>query len=370
LEYRSNGSAGALTLEAIYHPEGRITPNGAAFRYEYNIKDHLGNTRLTFADINNNGAVDITGVATTTEVLSENHYYPFGMNMGYDWMNNTAISPDTKYQYNGKEFNDDFGLNWNDYGARWYDGSLGRWMSVDPLAEASEQVDKSPYAYVWGNPILMDDPDGKCPWCAVAGAVVGAGIEIGGQFMSGKSFSQVDWVDVGGEALKGFVKGSGVGTVGVLLTEIGVGIVKASADVSIEKGNQNVLNGGKSKTDALIDGVTDAAFDKLGGKITKSSGKAVESTTKSANNAAKKVTKATNEFNKATNGGANKSGAKAAKATQGLKDAKLNSQGRHAQKKVAQGVNQVSKSHVGQSGLEALENKTSDAIKNQVNKKE
>jgi hypothetical protein len=48
----------------------------------------------------------------------------------------------------------------------------------------------------------------------------------------------------------------------------------------------------------------------------------------------------------------------------------LNSQGRHAQKKVAQGVNQVSKSHVGQSGLEALENKTSDAIKNQVNKKE
>jgi RHS repeat-associated protein len=59
--------------------------------------------------------------------------------MGYDWMNNTAISPDTKYQYNGKELNDDFGLNWNDYGARWYDGSLGRWMSVDPLSRKYQQ---------------------------------------------------------------------------------------------------------------------------------------------------------------------------------------------------------------------------------------
>ena len=116
-------------------------------------------------------------------------------------------------------------------------------------------------------------------------------------------------------------------------------------------------------------GVTDTAFDKLGGKITTTSGKAVKATTKSANDGAKKLTKATNEFNKATNGGTNKSGAKAAKSTQGLKDAKLNSQGRHAQKKVAQGINGASKSHVGQSGLEALENKTSDAIKKQVKKK-
>jgi RHS repeat-associated protein len=155
LEYRSNGSAGALTLEAIYHPEGRITPNGAAFRYEYNIKDHLGNTRLTFADINNNGAVDITGVATTTEILSENHYYPFGMNMGYDWMNNTAISPDTKYQYNGKEFNDDFGLNWNDYGARWYLSELGRFPNTDPLSDTFNFV--TPYNYAENSPVTFID---------------------------------------------------------------------------------------------------------------------------------------------------------------------------------------------------------------------
>jgi hypothetical protein len=71
LEYRSTGAAGALTVDAIYHAEGRITPNGAAWRYEFNIKDHLGNTRLTFADVNNNKIVDVP-----EDILQENHYYP------------------------------------------------------------------------------------------------------------------------------------------------------------------------------------------------------------------------------------------------------------------------------------------------------
>jgi hypothetical protein len=48
----------------------------------------------------------------------------------------------------------------------------------------------------------------------------------------------------------------------------------------------------------------------------------------------------------------------------------LNSQGRHAQKKVAQGVNEVSKTHVAKSAGEALENKTSDFLKGIFKKEE
>jgi RHS repeat-associated protein len=148
LEYRTN-AGGSLTLEAIYHAEGRITPNAGAYRYEYTIKDHLGNARISFADLNDNKIVDVPG-----DILQENHYYPFGLNMNYAWMNNSGLS-DQKYLYNDKELNDDFGLNLSDYGARWYDAAVGRWWSVDPMGE--KFINITPYNYVVNNPVLMID---------------------------------------------------------------------------------------------------------------------------------------------------------------------------------------------------------------------
>ena len=91
------------------------------------------------------------------DILQENHYYPFGMNMSYGWLNNSSLL-DNRYQYNGKELNEDFGLNWSDYGARWYDASVGRWWSVDLMAEKT--VGFSVYTYALNNPALLTDPNG------------------------------------------------------------------------------------------------------------------------------------------------------------------------------------------------------------------
>jgi RHS repeat-associated protein len=96
----------------------------------------------------------------SAEVLQENHYYPFGMNMEGAWLNNSATR-DSRYQYNSKEMNEDFGLNWSDYGARWYDAAIGKWGQVDPLAEEMKRW--STYNYVFNNPIIMIDPSGLYP---------------------------------------------------------------------------------------------------------------------------------------------------------------------------------------------------------------
>gem|GEM_PF-3671993 len=126
----------------IFTPEGRALRNDQGnFDYEYFLKDHLGNTRVSF---NQKGTI-----------LQDNSYYPFGMGLGeaLTYVDNTAT--ENKYLYNGKEMQDDFGLGWYDYGARMYDAELGRWHVVDPLAEY--HFNFTPYNYCLNNPINYKD---------------------------------------------------------------------------------------------------------------------------------------------------------------------------------------------------------------------
>jgi RHS repeat-associated protein len=65
------------------------------------------------------------------------------------------------YKYNGKELQDELGLNMYDYGMRNYDPALGRWMNIDPKAELLEI--SSPYVYALNCPIIYLDRDGELP---------------------------------------------------------------------------------------------------------------------------------------------------------------------------------------------------------------
>ncbi|MCI5080183.1 MAG: M91 family zinc metallopeptidase [Saprospiraceae bacterium] len=88
--------------------------------------------------------------------MQENHYCPFGLNQTGDWY--ATISPENKYQYNGKELNTDLNLDWIDYGARYYDPAIGRWGQIDPLAD--KFANWSAFSYTYNNPIRFVDPDG------------------------------------------------------------------------------------------------------------------------------------------------------------------------------------------------------------------
>jgi RHS repeat-associated protein len=95
---------------------------------------------------------------TTSEIVEESSYYPFGMKQKV--FGEPIVNSGYKYKYNGKELQDELGLNFYDYGARNYDLALGRWMNIDPLAEHTHN--KTPYHYCSNNPINRTDPTGMC----------------------------------------------------------------------------------------------------------------------------------------------------------------------------------------------------------------
>ncbi len=98
---------------------------------------------------------DFTLSTVAPSPYQENHYDPFGLNLVGIEQDDV---PNSTFQYNGKEKQEDFGLNWTDYGARMYDAQLGRWHTIDPLAETS--ITNSPYVYGLNNPVLFIDPNG------------------------------------------------------------------------------------------------------------------------------------------------------------------------------------------------------------------
>jgi len=86
--------------------------------------------------------------------------FPFGEEMAAQHAGGDYA---TRYKFNGKELDPQTGYYY--YTARYYDPVISRWLSVDNLASHPNQVDKSPYAYAWNNPVYYTDPDGNCPWC-------------------------------------------------------------------------------------------------------------------------------------------------------------------------------------------------------------
>lgn len=125
-------------------------------------------TRLLLRLDNNGGGtvwfddVSIRKVNSTNEIVEENNYYAFGLkhkHINNVFNLNNANPAAQKYKYNGKELQEELGLNMYDYGARNYDPALGRWMNIDPLAEKA--TDWTPYRYAFNNPLRFVDPDGK-----------------------------------------------------------------------------------------------------------------------------------------------------------------------------------------------------------------
>jgi RHS repeat-associated protein len=124
----------------------------------HELSNHLGNVLVTISDKkighnSGNGTIDYYNA----EVITANDYYPGGMVMpGRKY---PAAGGLYRYGFNGKEkareiTNDDY-----DFGARIYDGRLGRWLSTDPLQIKYPSL--TPYNFSNNSPILFVDRDGR-----------------------------------------------------------------------------------------------------------------------------------------------------------------------------------------------------------------
>ena len=123
------------------------------YEWQYRIADHLGNTRVLFADKDNDGLIR-QAADSTNEVLAFYNYSAFGLELGGSQLN--ANNNLNRYTYNGKE---DIGFSgYQDFGWRMFDRSLARFTGVDPIADQFANL--STYNYASNDPVKNVDLHG------------------------------------------------------------------------------------------------------------------------------------------------------------------------------------------------------------------
>ena len=131
------------TTQRIHNSIGYYT-NGAYYHY---IRDHMGNI---CAVVDSEADTLVQGTI----------YYASGVPMAQ-----SSGRDKQPYLYNGKEFIEAHGLNIYDYGFRGYYSPIGRFTSIDPLAEQTPW--QSPYSYAGSNFINAID------WMGLGGLTSG-----------------------------------------------------------------------------------------------------------------------------------------------------------------------------------------------------
>jgi RHS repeat-associated protein len=143
---RVNVSWEAYTPNEQENNTNHIEPVYYRPHYEkyYYVKDHLGNINLTLSE---NGSI-----------VNGQLYLSYGEYISGTNYSEGGIAND-KYKFTGKERDNETGYDY--FGSRFYDSQLGRWLSVDPLAD--KYPGWSPYNYCLNNPIKLIDDDGRGP---------------------------------------------------------------------------------------------------------------------------------------------------------------------------------------------------------------
>ncbi|MCC8251616.1 RHS repeat domain-containing protein [Saccharothrix luteola] len=131
------------------------------------IAVRVGNTNPTYlvSDLHNTSAVAVESVGFAISRRTIDPYgNPLGQVEGRPW-------PD-RHGFLDKPVSETTGLT--DIGARKYDATTGRFISVDPILDLTDSQQWTGYTYAGNNPTTYSDPTGLIAQCGIDGAGCGA----------------------------------------------------------------------------------------------------------------------------------------------------------------------------------------------------
>ena len=150
LALRATGEAQAITAPDNNYPAPGLpahSPGDTTVpKFTFFIYDHLGNSRILYA----NKFIDCNRDITKYLIEHALDYYPYGKTLR-EYVHNRE-----RHQTTYHERDEESGLD--NRGARLYDGEVGRFLGVDPLAALAPAW--TPFRYCFNNPVLFTDPDG------------------------------------------------------------------------------------------------------------------------------------------------------------------------------------------------------------------
>jgi RHS repeat-associated protein len=135
-------------------------------------------------------------------VTAQLEYSPWGEQYGAGFSGTPGVR-----QYNGRVYDQGTGLH--DYGARMYWPELGRFISADSYGgDPSNPASLNRYSYVHNNPYKYNDPNGKFPVWVVAGAAIGAAVNVGMTIASNGGWDNCTSQQLWASAASGAVSGA------------------------------------------------------------------------------------------------------------------------------------------------------------------
>ena len=163
-------------------------------------------------------------VVAGTGLLDRTYYDPYGE------IRSLSLPPLTEHGFLGKTKDPSTGLN--ALGARYYDASLGRFLSVDPASDQRSAQAANPYGYAANNPLLYKDPTGLWSISGAWNKVKETASDVGDWANENKGLLTDVAVGIGAGIAIGAVCATGVGC--LLLAGAAAGALGAAAGYGVD----------------------------------------------------------------------------------------------------------------------------------------